>query len=153
MVETKKSAPTETGVELAPGKFLPRSALEFVCTRSSGPGGQHVNKTATRVQLRVSIDDLRPVLGDAALHRLQRSAGSRISKDGVLQLVSGENRSQQSNRRCCVERLQQLAQQALKPPRIRRKKRLSQAAKRRRLDAKKRRGDVKRLRQRPSRDG
>jgi len=149
MVETEKNELTGGGIELAPGVLLPSSALTFVCSRSGGPGGQHVNKTATRVQLRVSLAELAPLLSEAAVQRLRRAAGSRLGKDGVLQLVSAENRSQQANRRACVERLCQLVQQALKAPRVRRQRRLSPAARQRRLNEKKRRGEIKRLRRRP----
>ena len=142
------------GVEVAPGIFVPRSALRFAYTRSGGPGGQHVNKVATRAQCRLALAGLEPQLGPAAIRRLIRLAGAvRVTETGDLLLVADESRSQRANRRACLERLSALIVEAIKPPRTRKKTRPTKAARQRRIEQKKRRSQVKRARRRPDVDG
>lgn len=117
--------------------------LDFI--RASGPGGQHVNKAATAVQLHFDVASS-PSLPDDVRQRLTRLAGSRISEDGVLVINARRFRSQERNRQDAVDRLVELIQQAAEKPKHRHKTKPSTASKKRRLEAKRRRGQTKRLR-------
>ena len=140
------------GVEVAPKVYLPESALQFTSMQAGGPGGQHVNKVATKIRLRVSTDDLAQVLDPGAMRRLKSLAGSKLTREGDVIFTSQASRSAVSNRRNCLELLRQLLTQAMRRPRPRKKKKVSRSAKRKRVEAKRRRGETKRLRGRPSRE-
>lgn len=142
--------PARGGAEISPGIFLPRSALKFTFSRSSGPGGQHVNKVATRVQLRLALADLEQQLGATAISRLKRMAGpSRMTSAGELLFVAAETRSQHINRRACLHRLSDLIVEARKSPPRRMPTTPSKTARQRRIDQKKRRARIKQTRQLP----
>lgn len=113
-------------------------------SRSSGPGGQHVNTTDTRVELSWSLDDT-TALTDDEKSLAAKQLRSRLV-DGTITVVSSRYRSQHRNRETARVRLEELVSQALVPPRPRRPTRPTRASVERRLDAKKRRGDVKRSR-------
>ena len=117
--------------------------LDFI--RASGPGGQHVNKAATAVQLHFDVANS-PSLPDDVRQRLIRLAGNRISEDGVLVINARRFRSQERNRQDAVDRLVELIQKAAEAPKQRRKTKPSTGSKKRRLEAKRRRGQTKRLR-------
>ena len=120
--------------------------------RAAGPGGQHVNTTSTAVQLRFDVRHS-PSLPDDVRHRLERLAGRRLTRDGVLVLVAQGHRSQLRNREEVLARLIELIREATYKPAPRVKTKVSRAAKRRRVDDKKRHGTVKSLRKaRPSDD-
>lgn len=119
--------------------------LHFDFIRSSGPGGQHVNKTATAVQLRFDVASS-PSLPEPVRQRLIRLAGNRLTVDGVLIIEARRFRSQDRNREDAVERLLALIRMATTVPKRRRATKPSQAAKKRRLVAKRQRGEVKRTR-------
>jgi ribosome-associated protein len=114
--------------------------------RSSGPGGQNVNKVASAVQLR--FDARRsPSLPEDVRGRLERLAGSRLTRDGVIVITAQRHRTQARNREDALARLLDLIRRAAQPPLKRRKTRPPAAARERRIESKKRRGGIKRLRQ------
>jgi ribosome-associated protein len=125
--------------------------IEETFVRSAGPGGQHVNKTSSAVQLRFDVRHS-PSLPDDVRHRLERLAGRRLTQDGVLVLVAQGERSQKRNREEALERLVELVRAAARPPTPRKKTRPTRASKRRRLDDKKKHGALKSLRARPTND-
>jgi ribosome-associated protein len=124
---------------------IPRSELKVQFVRSSGPGGQNVNKTSTKVELRFALRES-PSLGPADRAWLEKKLASRLTGDGVLVLACDQHRSQPDNLRACRERLAALLREALVRPKPRLKTRKTAASNRRRLEAKKRRSDVKRWR-------
>ena len=113
--------------------------------RASGPGGQHVNKVSTAVELRFEAARS-PNLTPAIKARLRRLAGRRWTKDGALIITAEAHRSQPLNREDAREKLADLIKAALVVPRRRIKTKPTLGSKRRRLDAKKQRGQVKKLR-------
>ncbi len=120
--------------------------------RASGPGGQHVNKTSTAVELRFDVR-ASPSLPEPVRARLYRLAGSRLTQDGVLIVVSQTHRSQEMNRQDALERLVALIRKAAEPPPPPRKKtKPTYASKLRRLEGKTKRSGVKAMRSRPARD-
>ena len=129
---------------------LDDSEVDVEFTRSSGPGGQHVNTSSTAVQLRFDVEgsDSLPV---PVKRRLKRLAGNRITSEGHLLIEAGEHRSQSRNRAAAEERLAALIRRAARPPRRRKKTRPPASSKRRRLENKRRRGELKKLRRPPKR--
>ncbi len=128
---------------------IPGSELVVRAVRSSGPGGQGVNTTDSRVELRWSIRDS-AALTDTERTRLLARLAPRLTGDGVLILRADEHRSQHRNRDAARARLRAIVGEAIEEPTRRRATRPSRAARRRRLESKRRRGEVKRLRKRPS---
>lgn len=113
--------------------------------RSSGPGGQHVNKTSTAVQLRFHIVDSHALPADVK-RRLLHVGGSRVTADGELIIEARRFRSQDANRRDALERLRALIARAAQPVRIRRTTGVPRAERRRRLSAKRVHSRLKKLR-------
>ncbi len=121
---------------------IPLAELEFRFSTSSGPGGQHANRSATRVTLSFDVAGS-PSLPEDARERLLHRLASRLSKEGVLQLDVQESRSQLQNRETAVLRLQTILANALQQPKKRRRTRPSRAAIEKRLAAKKRHSQKK----------
>jgi ribosome-associated protein len=125
---------------------IPRDEVEMKFVRSSGPGGQHVNKASTAVELRF---DLRrsASLPEPVKRRLSKLAGNKLSEEGILVIQASRFRSQKQNREDALERLADLVRRAAVKPRKRRPTAPSPGAKERRLREKRRRAAVKRERQ------
>jgi ribosome-associated protein len=115
--------------------------IDISFVRASGPGGQNVNKLSTAAQLR--YDTHRLTLPDDATARLARLAGQRMTKDGVIVIHAQRFRTQERNRSDAIERLLELLREAMIRPVPRRPTRPTQGSKKRRLEGKKRRSDVK----------
>jgi len=138
-------------VEIVAGLEVPDVELEFAYIRSPGPGGQNVNKVASAVQLRYHAA-ASVLLDDWSRARLATLAGRRLNRDGWVVLSAHRHRTQEANRRDAFERLAELIHAARERPKPRRATKPSRGARERRLEGKKQRTQVKRLRGRPSID-
>ena len=127
------------------GVVVPAAALSFHTSRSSGPGGQNVNKVASKVELRVDLDRVLG-LAEEARARLRSLAEGRLDSEGRLLVVSQRTRDQHRNLEDAREKVRALVHRATIRPRPRRPTRVTAAAKARRLAEKKRRGTHKRRR-------
>jgi ribosome-associated protein len=119
--------------------------IEESFVRASGPGGQNVNKLATAVQLRFDVSGS-PSLPAEVRARLEKLAGARMTREGVLVIAAQRHRTQARNRQDALERLVDLVRRAAIEPRPRRPTRPTAAARERRIEVKKRRAGIKRLR-------
>jgi ribosome-associated protein len=124
---------------------IDEAELSETFVRASGPGGQNVNKLATAVQLRFDVRHS-PSLPPDVRARLARLAGRRLTQDGVLVITAQSHRTQERNRADALERLLELIRQAAVRPKPRRPTRPTAASRERRIEGKKRRAGVKRLR-------
>lgn len=128
-------------IVVSPSLSIDEREIEERFVRSSGPGGQNVNKVATAVQLRFDVNA--SSLPDEIKQRLVAVAGSRMTDEGVLVIEAREHRTQAQNREAARERLVTLVQRATHQPKKRRPTKPGKAAKEQRLASKKRRGEVK----------
>lgn len=124
---------------------IPEAELDFSASRGGGPGGQHVNKVASRVTLSFDVAGS-PSLSDSQRARLLDRLSSRLTKEGVLQLSSHSSRSQAANRDEVVQRFAELLRNGLKRRKRRRATRPTRGSKERRLRAKKQRAETKKKR-------
>ncbi len=125
--------------------LIPEDELQFTTSRSSGPGGQNVNKVSTRVTLWFDVAHS-PSLNEEQKAIILDKLATRVNKDGLLFVSSQRTRSQADNREAAIARFAELLRQALQPVPVRKKKRMSLAAKQRRLEDKMHRSRVKRER-------
>lgn len=133
---------------VAAGVEIPDDELSLSFLRSSGPGGQNVNKVATAVQLRYDLEHSR-VLSEAVKLRLRSLSGRRLTADGSILIVARNHRTQERNRREAELRLAELIRRALTVPKLRKATRPTRAARERRLERKARTQRTKGLRTRP----
>ena len=134
-------------IELAPGVWVPKATVEFRAARSSGPGGQNVNKVNTRAELRIALADI--PIPSPARNRLARLGGRRVTEDGVLVIAAEGHRSQIRNKAEALERLREMIVRALVKPRPRVPTKPTKGSERRRIEGKKRRGEAKKRRRPP----
>ncbi|MEN6437243.1 MAG: alternative ribosome rescue aminoacyl-tRNA hydrolase ArfB [Syntrophobacter sp.] len=129
-------------IEVADQISIPDDELRFTASHSSGPGGQNVNKVSSRVTLWFDVVNS-PSLTQDQKDLVMRRLATRISKDGVLRVISQQTRSQLENKELAVERFAELLRDALRQVPVRKKTRVSKGAKLRRLEEKKQRGSLK----------
>ncbi len=146
MTDDLRPAPEEALV-VAPSVRIPMQEIVLSAISGGGPGGQHVNKSATRIALQWNARASRAFHGEQREWVLQQLA-SRLDTDGSLRIVAGEFRSQQQNRRAALERLRALVARALIVPRTRKATRPTRGAVLDRLNDKLKRSDTKRQRRR-----
>jgi ribosome-associated protein len=132
-------------IEITPSIQIDEQEIEFVFIRSPGPGGQNVNKVSSAVQLRFKAQES-PSIPTEVKQRLIRLAGRRMTSEGTLIIEARQYRSQEQNRQAAMLRLVRLIQQAAEPPKPRYKTRPTRASVQRRLETKRKRSEIKRLR-------
>ena len=132
-------------IEITPSLQIDERELQIDFIRASGPGGQNVNKVATAAQLRFDVNA--SSLPEEAKARLIQIAGSRITSESVLLIEAKRFRTQEQNREDAIHRFIELIRKSLVKPKARKKTKPTQSSKEERLKEKKRRGEIKKLRQ------
>jgi ribosome-associated protein len=132
-------------IEITSSVQIDERELQIDFVRASGPGGQNVNKVATAAQLRFDVSA--SSLPEEVKGRLIQLSGNRITSEGVLMIEAKRFRVQEQNREDAIQRLVELVQRALIPSKPRKKTKPTQASKEERLNEKRRRGEIKRMRQ------
>ncbi len=138
-------------IQVTPNLFLDDDEVELSFIRSSGPGGQNVNKVATAVQLRFDARRSPSLPNDVAI-RLMALAGKRATTDGVIVLTANRHRTQEMNRKDAIDRLVEMIVKATHVPKRRVATKVSKGQKKKRLEGKKKRSGVKQTRRMGSRD-
>lgn len=142
----------DTVLRVTDNLAIPRAELEARASRAGGAGGQHVNTSSTRVELRWNVRTSR-ALDDATRSRIMDKLSTRIDGEGVLRVVASKRRSQLQNREQAEERLVELLTEAMATPKPRRKTKPTRASKEKRLESKKRNSERKRDRGRGGWEG
>lgn len=138
------------GLRAANGRVvIPATAIDWQFARSSGPGGQHVNRTSSKAVLRLDVARS-PHLPDDIRARLMEQQRSRLTHEGVLVIVSQRHREQPKNVADCLAKLSAIVERAAARPKVRRVTKTPRSAIAKRLDAKRRRADTKKFRRIPS---
>lgn len=132
-------------IEITPAVAIREDEIEIEFVQASGPGGQNVNKVATSAQLRFDVRNS-PSLPEDVRARLSRLAGKRLTAEGILIIEAKRYRSQEQNRQDAIQRLVELIRKAAEKPKVRRRTKPSQASIQKRLEEKRRRGEIKRQR-------
>jgi ribosome-associated protein len=132
-------------IEITPSFSLDENELQFSFIRSSGPGGQNVNKVATAVQVRFDVNQ--SSLPSEVKERLRRLAGNRMTSEGELLIEAKRFRNQEQNRQDALDRFVGLVQRAFEKPKTRRRTKPTAQSREKRLKEKKQRGEIKRNRQ------
>lgn len=135
----------DTVLQINDSLWIPRAELTYRATRSGGPGGQHVNTTSSRVELAWDVGASSSIT-DEQRARIQEKLANRINGEGVLLMSASDERSQHQNRELVTARFAELVAQALVIPKKRIRTRPSRASKEARLDEKKKRAGVKKMR-------
>lgn len=143
----KRSEKIKTVIHIAKNTCISEDELVFKASRSSGPGGQNINKLNTRITLFFNVSSS-PSLSEWQKQRVLSHLATRADKNGVLRVVSQKFRTQKANRKAATERLQQLLQEALKTRPVRKKTKVPPYARERRLQEKKHRSLLKQRRTR-----
>ena len=136
---------TDAMIDITDNISIRDDELIFKASRSSGPGGQNVNKVNTRITLFFDVANFES-FSDVQKRRILSRLATRADKNGLVRVASQRFRTQKANRRAAVERLQQLLAEALKTRPVRKKTKIPYAAKQRRLEEKRRRSLLKRQR-------
>lgn len=131
--------------------LIPQSELEFTYARSSGPGGQNVNKTSSKAILKWSLVAASWVPEDVK-ERFASNFASRISTDGIVVIHSDESRDRATNERRCIEKLQDMLRRVWLPPKKRIETKPSRSSQRKRVEVKRQRSDVKKTRRKVQHD-
>ncbi len=138
-------------IKITPTLSIPMRELKFVATTGSGPGGQHVNRVATKIVLLWDVHSSSAITRGNR-NRILNKLSTRINKQGILRVSSSKHRSQKANRSATIERFIKLLQDALKRNVVRKKSRVTRTEKAKRLEQKKRRSCTKSLRKPPTDD-
>lgn len=136
-------AASDGPLEVDPRHAIPRDELEIKATRSGGPGGQHVNVTASRVEVRWNVRTTR-ALATEERERVAQRLASRLDAEGWLRITASDTRSQHQNRELALARLAAVVARALVVPKKRKKTRPTAASRERRLESKRRHSEKKR---------
>lgn len=131
-----------TGIVVDERITIPRAELQTRASRAGGAGGQHVNKTSSRIEIRWNVRTT-TALGDAERQRVLEKLAARLDGEGNVRVVSSEMRSQLQNRERAEQRLAELVRKALVVPKARKKTKPSRASKEKRLEEKKRKSEKK----------
>jgi ribosome-associated protein len=136
------TSPTDDRLVVDAGLAIPRAELEARASRAGGPGGQHVNTSSTRVEVRWNVRRS-AVLSEEQRARLEERLASRLDGEGTLRVVAADSRSQRQNRERAESRLAELVRRALVVPKRRRATKPSRAARQARLDEKRKQSGKK----------
>ncbi len=140
---------SDRSLVVAPGVRIPRDEFDVTFTRSSGPGGQNVNKVSSKACLRWTVMQS-PSISDAVKNRFVAKYRSRITEAGELLVTSQRTRDQGRNLADCYDKLREMIASVLKPPKARKRTKPTRAARERRLKAKRARAERKQQRRRPA---
>ena len=138
-------------IEITNSISLKENELEFSFVRASGPGGQNVNKVSTVAQLRFNLQKNKSIPSEAK-ERLQKLAGKKLNSDGTIIIDARRFRSQERNKQDAINRLVELIKKSIEKPKPRIKTKPTKAAKLKRLDSKRKKGDLKKNRTAMKRD-